>query len=343
MTTTDLARMDTNAVAVLATTTEAMGRLADWVAAASHAHALVAPLVGTPFIPEAYKPKVDDRATDEEKAAAREVAVASATAAVLQGITLGLDPMTALQQIYIVKGRPGLYTRIKVALVQAHGHEVWTEDLSDLRCVVAGRRKGTTTIERVTVTMDQAKRAGWTSNPSQAYTKTPQDMLYARAAGRVCDRIAADVLMGIASVEEIQDEIKTTAEAGNGHRTVTPRKRATPAAIEGTVEEPPLDADPAPAQTEPAPDPMTAAQGRKLYATLRDKGVGDKDLGLGYISDTLGREVGSTKELSKAEAKRVIDALEALAAPAPARDADPTLDEGAWPATRPAADAELEP
>jgi hypothetical protein len=229
--TVDIAHANGNAIAVLGGANDALAKLGDWVQAARHAHQLVAPLVGTAFVPDAYKPKIDPRATAEQKAEAREMAIANATAAVLQGITLGLDPMTALQQIYIVHGRPGMYSEIKVALVKSRGHEVWTEDISDTRAVVCGRRKGTDYIERVTVTMDQARKAGWTTN--QAYSKTPQDMLYARAAGRVCDRVAPDVLMGIASVEEIQDTIQAEATVGNGTRTVTPRKRAAAQAITG--------------------------------------------------------------------------------------------------------------
>jgi len=360
--TTDIARMDTNAVAVLGTAGEALDRLGRWVAAARDAHALVSPLVDTAFVPEAYKPKVDPRATDAQKAEARAVAVANATAAVLQGITLGLDPLTALQQIYIVHGRPGMYTEIKVALVKSRGHEVWTEDISDTRAVVCGRRAGTDYVERVTVTMDQARKAGWTTN--QAYTKTPQDMLYARAAGRVCDRVAPDVLMGIASVEEIRDSIQTTAEVGNGHRTVAPRRKQSASVAIETAEEPQLEEEPPwptiPDPTPPAPtaspktpgEPtstsptpaetaraeeraeaeieqyelesyvgdqvavklstagdITGAQSRMMYGLLRQSGREDRDVALVYISGVIGREIGSTKELSKGEAKKVIDAL----------------------------------
>lgn len=312
--TVDLVRADHNAIATLGGANDALARLGEWVQAASHAHQLVAPLVGTAFIPEAYKPKVDPRATDKEKEEARQVAIANATAAVLQGITLGLDPMTALQQIYVVHGRPGMYTKIKVALVQAAGHEVWTEDLSDTRAVVAGRRRGTENIERVTVTMDQARKAGWTRNDN--YGKTPQDMLYARAAGRVCDRVAPDALMGIASVEEIQDEIGTPA--GNGTRTVTPRRRAQ--AVTAEVVDPPLDDEPTvypgdigtTTDPEPADGPaelITVAQQRKLHALLRERFGTDREAGLTAISGILRRDIDSTKDLTKADATVVIDAL----------------------------------
>lgn len=344
MTTTDLARLDASAAVALSNGNDALERLGQWVTAAQHAHQLVSPLVETPFVPDAYRPKVDPRATAEEKAAARNLAVANATAAVLQGITLGMDPLTSLQQIYIVHGRPGMYTRAKVALVVSAGHEIWTEDLSDSRAVVCGRRAGQTEVERIVITMDMAKKAGWTSN--QAYTKTPQDMLWARAAGRVADRVAPERLLGIASVEEIQDTVKAEAEVGAGARTVTPRRRqqqraALPAA---PAEEPPLDDEPAtraPATPEPAAEaePMiTQPQSRKLHAALRDAGRSDKDEALVWMAGVIGRPVDSTKELTKEEARRVIDALETTS--------EPPLDVD-WPSTAepgdPAGDPPMDP
>ena len=211
-----------------------------------------------------------------------------------------------------------------VALVQSKGHEVWTEDLTDTRAVVCGRRRGTQNTERVVVTMEQARKAGWTLN--QAYTKTPADMLWNRAAARVCDRIASDVLKGIASVEEIQDTIQTTAEVGNGTRTVSPRRRPAPPVVEA-VEDPPLeDETPAPAAVpEPqadaeAPRPITAQQQKKMHALLNEHGKADRDVGLVYIAGVIGREITSTKELTVLEAGAVIDVLETT-------DDEPPLDE----------------
>lgn len=333
MTTTDLARMDTSAALALNGGNDALRRLGEWVTAAQQAHTLVSPLVETPFVPDAYRPKVDPRATDEEKTAARNLAVANATAAVLQGITLGLDPLTALQQIYIVHGRPGMYAEAKVALVKAHGHEVWTEDISDSRAVVCGRRAGSTQIERVTITMQQAQTAGWTRN--EAYKKTPQDMLYARAAARVADRVAPDVLLGIASVEEIQDTIKATAEVDTGRRTVNPPRRRQAAPAVTAAEEPPLDdaatPEPAPEPEPPAEPGITAPQSKKLYALLREHGKEDKDTALVYIAGVIGRPIESTKELTKREAIKVIDAMETPAEPA-GGDEPPLWPEPAQPA-----------
>jgi hypothetical protein len=315
---TDIARLDGSSLAIPAGATEAFERLGAWVTAASQAHQLVAPLVGTHFIPDAYRPKVDPRATDEVKEEARQLAIANATAAVLQGITLGLDPMTALQQIYIVKGRPGLYARIKVALLQARGHEVWTEELSDTQAVVAGRRKGSQHIERITVTMEQARKAGWTTN--EAYAKTPQDMLYARAAGRVCDRIGAAELMGIASVEEIPDTVTVTAEFGQPDQPGTGRVTAAEIlAATPPTEPPPQPAEPdppaQPAEPQPEPEPsrMSEAQKRRLFSMLKSRGYQDKDAALALIAIVIGREITSRNELTAQETDKVIAKLEQMA------------------------------
>jgi len=200
--------------------------LREWLAAAGQARDLVRPLVDTPFLPASLwplppgvqprdmpNPRVKHpRESLEEWQGRREVAGASGTAAVLTGMTLGLDPLVALAQVFVVKGRPGLYAKIKVALAQRAGHDVWDEELSAERVTVCGRRKGwpEDRFVRITITIEDAERAGWTIN--ETYRKTPADMLWSRAVGRVLDRIAADTLNGIASIETMDDEPEPGAQ-----------------------------------------------------------------------------------------------------------------------------------
>lgn len=169
--------------------------LHDWVAAADDAAALARQLVQSFFVPMAYKPQGPN---------GTEVAVANATGAILLGQSLGLDPLTSLQQIYVVHGRPGMYSKMKVALAQREGHRIWEEEYTPERSTWAGQRKGSDDVVRITLTIEDAKRAGWTSNA--AYAKTPADMLSARASARVVDRIAADALFGLRSIEDLDDE-----------------------------------------------------------------------------------------------------------------------------------------
>ena len=76
---------------------------------------------------------------------------------------------------------------------------------------------------------------------------------------------------------------------------------------------------------QPSPGSITAAQQKMLHALLRDTDRGDRDVALVYISGVLEREIQSTKELSKADAGKVIDALNLQASDAAF---GPFLDDG---------------
>ncbi len=319
----------------------AVETLRAWASVYQEVAQFVAPLVATAFCPVAFQPKYDPRATAAQIAAADELAVASATAAVIYGAGLGLDPLTALQSVYVVGGRPGLYAEVMVAIVVAAGHEVWTEDVTDTRAIVCGRRAGSAATERVIVTMDAAKKAGWTRNAK--YASEPAVMLYARAASRVCRRIAPDALRGIsASVEELQD----TEAAPITGRTTVRRAEVAPLAIEAAENDEaapvigaatarvskrrttpaasaPQELPPLPGEDDPEPEPepatvtgelITAAQMKKLHALFTQCEIKARDDALAFAHDVTGRAVESTKELTKLEASAVIDALDVLAA-----------------------------
>ena len=139
----------------------------------------------TALVPEHYRNKSEDGA-----------------AAILYGATIGMDPMTSLQQIYVYKGKPALYARGMVAIVLAAGHEVWCEAESEGVCTMAGKRKGSDHVHRITWTIEDAKRAGYFSN--KKYETDPRSMLYARASGDIARRVAPDALLGMAyNVEEL--------------------------------------------------------------------------------------------------------------------------------------------
>lgn len=280
------------------------GRLVAWAKAAQAAHQLARALAWTTFVPKQFQAAL---ARDED---GQNAAIGNATAAIMLGDELGLSPLSALRSIYTIGGTPALYARSMVALVQSHGHEVWTVEESDSKVTVAGKRRGSTKVEQSTWTVDRAKKAGYTSNPK--YVSAPADMLYARAASTVCRRIAADVLAGCpTSVEEIELEAgpttTTVVREPTEKRTVT-RQRKEPAPAP-EPEEPPLDDEPVWPEPVVDADPITPAQQKALHAALRDAGAGDRDTGLELIASIIGRPVESSKELTKADASRVIDAL----------------------------------
>lgn len=290
----------------------ALRGLDDWLRAAGSAEQLARQLVHSFFVPQAYKV---GNPRDEQATA---IAVANATGAILLGQSLGLDPLTALQQIYVVHGRPGMYAKLKVALAQAAGHRVWDEEYSAETATVCGVRRGTDDVVRITITMEQAKQAGWISNA--AYQKTPADMLWARAASRVVDRIAADLLMGIQSIEDIDpDDTTPAARVAQVSVEDIPKPSARTGALAAlptrTLDQPPAAKD-IPADVTPESDGITDAQLRKLGAVMGDLwviGAGSRDRRLAIASRIAGRSLSSSKDLSQDEASIVIDTLDSIA------------------------------
>lgn len=163
------------------------------------AHKIGTALCRTAFVPKHFQGKPED-----------------AAAAILYGSTIDMDPVTALQNIYVIGGKPALYARTMVAIVLSKGHEIWTEEEAEGSVTVAGRRSGSEAIERVTWTAEMAQRAGYTNNAN--YKTNGRAMLYARASGDVARRIAPDALLGMAhNVEELTlSERPATAERSGG-------------------------------------------------------------------------------------------------------------------------------
>ena len=294
--------------------------LGDWLTAAESASALARQLVHSFFVPQAYKPSGPNGV---------EVAVANATGAILLGQSLGLDPLTSLQQIYVVHGRPGMYSKMKVALAQRAGHRIWEEEYTPERSTWAGQRAGSEDVVRITLTIEDAKRAGWTSNA--AYSKTPADMLAARCQSRVVDRIAADALFGLRSIEDLDDEPAPVAVAAKVTAAEILAKPApTPAAAPSAVRQeptpaaaavvPPLPGEGGPSDEGPKQEaPLTAKQWREindLFVTHGVTGPGQSVRRLAVLDMLFGdleagRLITKGTDLTEAEGRTAIDWLRA--------------------------------
>lgn len=60
------------------------------------------------------------------------------------------------------------------------------------------------------------------------------------------------------------------------------------------------------------PEPITPQQIKKIAVSMNDLGMTDRTKALEYVSDVIGRPVESRNDLSKAEAHRLIEALEGV-------------------------------
>ena len=161
--------------------------LVAWANEMAAAGQLADSLCRTQFVPENFRGKQGDTA-----------------AAIMMGKSLGMDPLNALQNLFVVRGRPGMYARTMHSLVLRAGHEVYRAAATEQAVTVRARRRGENQWQEFTWTMDRAKKAGYVGN--QTYQTDPMGMLSAKALAEACRTIAPDVLTGIAAttVEEIQ-------------------------------------------------------------------------------------------------------------------------------------------
>ena len=203
-----------------------------WARDASEAYRIAESLVKTSFVPASMKDKPGE-----------------ATAAILTGQEIGLRPMAALRSIDLIQGVPAMRANAIRGLVQARGHEVWVEETSDTRAVVAGQRHGTEREQKSVWTIERATRLGLTSK--QNWKTQPGAMLVARATAEVCRLIASDVLLGMPYAVEELDEIQA-APAKKARRapvdapvaaepSLPVSESAEPVPVAEATEEPPLD------------------------------------------------------------------------------------------------------
>jgi hypothetical protein len=305
-------RSNGNSVATLDGTTPTMASLAEWAGEVRAAAQIAEGLCRTSFVPKHFYDKPAETA-----------------AAILTGYELGLSPMAAVRSIFIISGTPGMYAKSMVAVVQSRGHEVWIPEQSDERVVVRGRRKGSKHVFETVWDRARVVKAKLTGNAK--YQDNPQQMMVARGQAEICRQVAADALHGIPyAVEELDDFPDASPAPAVGRVTAT---EILSSAVDETPAPAPLtspSSDPARHASEressAPPDSNVAAQGqaepgittqqsKKMYALLRETGREDRDVALVYISGVIDRVVESTKELTKREAGKVIDALEAPAEP----------------------------
>jgi hypothetical protein len=257
---------------------------------------------------------------------------ANVLVAIEYGKALGLEPMSAIQGITVIKGKPTASAALMAGLVRRAGHILRVTG-NDKRAECTIIRSDDPDFEFTTVwTIDRAKQAGLTSN--QTWAKYPDAMLKARAISECARNACSEILAGVQYTPEELGEPEAD-EPVKAQRTSAVRTKPVtskvpladkPAIVEPDFDEPqpaPVavveddivdaeiveDAPVQPTPEEPIVGDITAAQLKRLHASLNSMGVKDRTQGLHMLGKIIGREISSTKELSKAEAAKLIDAL----------------------------------
>lgn len=285
--TNEIAQYNAPAEIVSAEPNAAIGQLMQHAQAMGAAYELASKLSNTTLVPQMYQKKPDE-----------------ATAAILYGAELGLNPIQSLQQIFVVQGKPAIYARTMVALVKTKGYLIETVESTDESVTVRGTDPRTGVVETSTWTVERAKKAGYTSN--KKYDTDPQGMLYAKSATEVCRKLAPEVLLGIAySREELELERPIQAVA---ERVQAGPKRGTA----GLAERLGVTSEPTPATSEPAdedPTKPTTEQLKHLNALLEVEKLSTKQAKLDWLEGQFGRKFTSAADLKFDEAQELINFL----------------------------------
>lgn len=283
----------------------AVERLTDWATSANAAHKVASNLVQSSFVPAQFKGKPME-----------------ATAAILSGLELGLQPMASLRAFDVIQGQAAPRAITLRAILQSLGHEIKVKESTGTRAIVQGRRRGDSEWQSVTWTLDRAKQLGLTGKDN--WKKQPQAMLIARATSELARLIAADAILGIPyTLEEIADGVSDTSPT-----VVSEGVQDAPVKPEGKVMRRAPRKAPAP-KPEPVPETeseedapgvkeegASPSQVKKIMAqfgevkTLRGLKEIPRQDRLRAYSQWTGREILSTDSLTKDEATHVIDRLD---------------------------------
>lgn len=123
----------------------------------------------------------------------------------MYGYELGFPPMTALQLIYAVDGKPTLSAQGMVSLLRRHGFSVELPDPGTVKdaATVKVRRPGGEW-RAYTYTLEMAQKAGLTGKDN--WRKYPAEMLIWRAAATGCRMEGGDATAGLYMIEEMDPD-----------------------------------------------------------------------------------------------------------------------------------------
>lgn len=124
---------------------------------------------------------------------------------------MGASPLMVMQNLYIVHGKPSWSSQFIISAINACGRfsplrfEV-TGAGNDLSCYAWAYEKGTQDkLTGPSVTMKMAADEGWISKAGSKWKTMPELMIRYRSAAFFGRLYAPDILMGMQTMEEVQD------------------------------------------------------------------------------------------------------------------------------------------
>jgi len=147
------------------------------------------------------------------------------------GHQLGIDEFTALQNLFIVGGKPAaMASLLHTLILRDHGNDaIRIVETTHTVCRLVCRRRGSAHTTDIGYTIEEAKQASLVQAGGN-WTKYPADMLFARAVSRAGRLVFRDSTMGM----YVPDEIGGSAIEVNGE-VIDVEIRETPHRITGST------------------------------------------------------------------------------------------------------------
>lgn len=250
----------------------------------------------------------------------------NAVVAVDIAFRLKVSPLLVMAQIYMVYGKPGFSSQFVVATINSSGKfsrlKFKIEGKDDERGCIAYAKELETgeVLESTRVDVAMAKRQGWWGKKDSKWPQMTDQMLAYRAASFWGRLYAPELLMGLQTIEELEDTLTSpttkplfpkedntkkveqelkkpivTAQPPPTNEPPPTPQQPGPAPVQETKapETPaPVSApapSPVPEQVEPAPAPAPEPKGgynpiRYVRLTLKENGKSEKDL-IKFLTD----------------------------------------------------------
>ena len=235
--------------------------------------------------------------------------------AVNLGTSMGLSPAESLYRIHVIEGKPSASAELITSNVRRAGHRLRSQGDAVSATVEIVRSDDPDFTNTVTWTIDDAERAGLLGKDN--WRKYPAAMLLARATTQCARQACPEALYGVIyTPEELDpDSRANSAQAAPGGQSGLGKLQARliNRAPEANPDPEPPQVTEKPAKTEPL---ITDAQLKKLWVALRESRIMDGNTGEDKVQARdfcrylTGRsDLASSKDLTKAEATRILDIL----------------------------------
>lgn len=126
-----------------------------------------------------------------------------------------MDPLTVMQNLYIIQGKPSFSAQFLIASWNACGRfspirYQWTEKRDGCRATSRDLQTGEELVGTL-VTIAMAKAEGWYGKPGSKWQTMPELMLQYRAAAFLVRTYGAEIALGMSTTEEAEDVSGTRA------------------------------------------------------------------------------------------------------------------------------------